>query len=554
MKKLLICLMALVVLFSVSALADVTVESSTTLERSTTLCEDTNCYYTRTDVGYQLFDADGHALSAAYGSMYPRQSGLYIEVQNANGLNVQGLLDAQGNEILPLIYGDFEFINDDWVLAYVLEATSEDTGEYKDADGNKYVAGRTDVVYKGRIIGSLTRADYIKSYSVSARGAYLCVKIASGHCYWLDSSFNRLDVTDDGYVSTAEFYDFSKTGVLHNPTQQYAFTSGCTLTANQVEQTVWYDSKTGSLLGLQGNVLASNLTYDYAYFRQNALCVKRNQLEGILSLDGREIVPPQYKEIAYSDEGYFASGYTAAVDSNGRLSYFDENGNVTASVSYELSSYDYKGFIYNAPIMAVKNMGKYIIITATNGELPTMYDDFSTCGARQRIISVKQGDVWGCIDMDGNTVIPFVHKNAPDISADGTLVVGYTTERKYMVYRLSYGDAPAASASTNNWTETRTSGENVDSTPVLAEGAWQCTCGTITNGKFCPDCGRAKPEPTATPAADGSWTCSCGSVNTGNFCPNCGSKKPEAAPQCQNCGYKPEGTVPNFCPECGSKF
>ena len=50
--------------------------------------------------------------------------------------------------------------------------------------------------------------------------------------------------------------------------------------------------------------------------------------------------------------------------------------------------------------------------------------------------------------------------------------------------------------------------------------AWKCSCGVTSTGKFCPECGAARPE------ANG-WTCSCGTVNQGKFCQNCGNKKPE---------------------------
>lgn len=62
------------------------------------------------------------------------------------------------------------------------------------------------------------------------------------------------------------------------------------------------------------------------------------------------------------------------------------------------------------------------------------------------------------------------------------------------------------------------------------------------------------------PADDGSWTCSCGAVSTGKFCGECGSAKPESNTnvqselQCAACGCKPEGVMPKFCPECGAKF
>ena len=54
-----------------------------------------------------------------------------------------------------------------------------------------------------------------------------------------------------------------------------------------------------------------------------------------------------------------------------------------------------------------------------------------------------------------------------------------------------------------------------------AADGWTCpTCGTVSNGNFCPQCGTKKPQL--------GWTCpTCNSVNMGNFCPTCGTKKPE---------------------------
>lgn len=53
---------------------------------------------------------------------------------------------------------------------------------------------------------------------------------------------------------------------------------------------------------------------------------------------------------------------------------------------------------------------------------------------------------------------------------------------------------------------------------------WRCSCGATATGKFCPECGSKRPEPTA----DGSWRCSCGTITTGKFCPECGSPRPAA--------------------------
>lgn len=74
------------------------------------------------------------------------------------------------------------------------------------------------------------------------------------------------------------------------------------------------------------------------------------------------------------------------------------------------------------------------------------------------------------------------------------------------------------------------------------------------NGGFGVPAGQAAPQG----AAEGSWTCpKCGTVNTGKFCTNCGTAKP-AAPAggfCPNCGTKYDpANPPKFCPNCGTKL
>ncbi len=69
-------------------------------------------------------------------------------------------------------------------------------------------------------------------------------------------------------------------------------------------------------------------------------------------------------------------------------------------------------------------------------------------------------------------------------------------------------------------------------------------------------------QPAAAPASpaapDDGWKCSCGAMSTGKFCQNCGAKKPEGTPlyRCDKCGWEPEDPAhpPKFCPECGDIF
>ena len=76
-----------------------------------------------------------------------------------------------------------------------------------------------------------------------------------------------------------------------------------------------------------------------------------------------------------------------------------------------------------------------------------------------------------------------------------------------------------------------------------AAATWTCSCGESGNvGKFCMNCGSAKPE---------TWTCSCGHAgNRGKFCEECGS--PRVAPT-WDCACGQTGNTGKCCPECGAK-
>ena len=530
MKKFLALLLAVALLASMPlvSLAD-TYTAVNTGNRYVTLAKATNCYTARTDAGYQVFDAQGNALSAGYGYISIRNGGEYYEVANENGTNNMGLLDANGQEILPLAYGDIYYLDNGWVLAYELVAVEGDVGEYSSSStGEKFNVSRTDVVFDGKLIGSLTREDYIKSYSTSVRGDYLLVKRSQTEGYWLDAQFNRLDVTDEDYLSTSEFEDIYKQGVMHSPTQQWAFAEGCTLTPDQVTQTVWFDYLKGNLFDLQGNLLASGLPYESVRYRGDYMLTRQHGLYGIMANDGTVLVEPTYAEIG-GYESLFAAGYIPALTEKGELHFLDTTGAVTASAPYQLTSNDYKGFSNGSAFAAVKNMGLYTIITATAGELPEKYQDVSgTPKAGSAVISVMKDDKWGVIDLNGNTVVPFEYDNSLEISDDNSLIVGRDANRDYVLYILEKTE------------DTNAPYDRVE----------------LMSGEI-GDEPAVEPAPTAEPAAPAEgWTCTCGSVNTGKFCTECGSAKPEEVKEivCAGCGYKPGDTAPKFCPECGTKF
>lgn len=62
----------------------------------------------------------------------------------------------------------------------------------------------------------------------------------------------------------------------------------------------------------------------------------------------------------------------------------------------------------------------------------------------------------------------------------------------------------------------------------------------------------------ADDAVTNFWVCACGAENKGKFCTECGKARPVSRPQyrCNSCGWAPEDNTqpPKFCPECGDPF
>lgn len=510
--------LALVMLSPLAALAEIVCESFKLDGGYASLNKASNTLIMYKNGNYALYDNQGQKLSADYKDMTSRHGGRLIEV------NGSGIIDAQGNVIVEPIYNDVKLVvptyfderteNNYWVLGIYYELTSDTNGDYYNSKGEQFNVTSVDVYFQSNKIATLSRAEYVNSYLMT-NGKYLAVKINANQGFYLSSTGERVDFTGD-YFYTGEYQDVYKKGVLHNATQQYAFVPGCTLDEDDVFQTVWYDSN-GNFIDLQGNVISQGPSaykeYDSAsYYGGDYLRFRANSKYGLVNLQGEEVLPALYDSLGGTSGAFYAQGYQAVLQ-EGRLSWLDLTGNVTASFSYSLSESDYKGFYNNAVFACVKNMGAYMVLTATAGQLPEMYEDVVTPGAYHRILCVKKNGLWGAIDMDGNTVLPFKHTSIPEISADSTVIYAQDENRQKLVYTLTY----------------------IDEQPVVEPAP-------VVN-----------PAPAA-PAANG-WICpTCAKECTGKFCSECGTAKP-VVQVCQTCGYTPAaGKTPKFCPECGTKF
>ena len=508
-------LMLAALVLPLSALAEAELTGQRTIEGLTGLHLVNGTYVLRLSGAeenmFAVFSGSGERLSAAYRQIDIRQDMPYYMVTGDPGdMNGRGLVDGSGREVLPPIYGRIDVINDRWIIGCRVQNWSEVVS--------------ADVYLDGERIGTLGPEDYTVSSYASAHGAYLGVG-GGQSIFYLNSRFERVPGTTD-YLVGEEYLSVWGEGVYHPGSGQKAFDPSCSLSPDEVERSLWYDDS-GSFIGLQGQVIvsapASGKAYDNVEYRGgDYLMTRSNQGMGVVDMQGSEVLPARFQALGGSTQSYFAMGYQAVLQ-DGKLSWVDREGRTTASVGYSMNEGDYQGFSVNGLFVTARALGETLVFTATAGELPQRYEDAVTVSSpRQRILCVKQGGLWGAIDMEGSTVIPFAHQNPLQISYDGTVAIGQNGRNEQVVYTVSYGDEPVVTV-----------------TPKPAA--------------------TAAPQPAESAAAsaeDDGWICpACGQLNSLNFCPFDGTARPAEPPACPSCGYvMPDGSTPNFCPNCGSPF
>ncbi len=136
---------------------------------------------------------------------------------------------------------------------------------------------------------------------------------------------------------------------------------------------------------------------------------------------------------------------------------------------------------------------------------------------------------------------------ARGMEAAGSNSAGSTAAFMGMGVAMNAGGGFMSAASQSNQAQMQAQAEQQRQAAAAeaAKNSWTCACGAQNSGKFCAECGAAKPAPADT------WTCACGAVNKGKFCSECGKPKPADDKWfCPECGAQNKG---RFCAECGTK-
>ena len=442
-RSLCLCLLALCLCFSLAA-AETTVTEYRPESRSVQLNAESSTLIVRVDGGYQIIDPQGNPLSEVYGDI--RVEGPCFTVGNENTVNCWGLIDGQGKPVMPMQYGDVKAISDRWAAGIVLtEATAEnyDYTTLFSSEKAYFLVDTVDIYYQGNKVGSLDRMQW---NSADAYGDYLHVRTRdSGHLF-----FNKeMQPASREAERSSEYDDDYKTKtVWHQGSGQAAFTEGCTLTPEEVLQSVM--EVDGQLKALDGTVLADLSAYDTVYSIVGAADYIKvrgtNDKFGLLDLTGKEVAPCEYDEFDYSLDHVRAIGWVYA-EKDGKGGYIN------------LATGEETGFLYSKDVTqnyacymkATDLDGSIIVISAAAGRLDASFKDVRmdySSGSTGNRMFVGQGtdDTCGVYGLYGEAVIPASENYNSvydfEISRDGTVILAHGDDG-YIVCTVAYDPAPA---------------------------------------------------------------------------------------------------------------
>ena len=520
MKRFLVSFVTLLLLFSVFVSAGAETEELTIYARDMGLNKYTGTFYYRAQDSYyyQIIDAEGNILSdenAQYTSVYPRDSFYKVEVKTEDGVHDEGLLDGYGKVLVPAEYADINIISDRWQAGIKLTPSSADDKDYTFSNWNTgektfYQIDTVDIFFDGQKVGSLERSEYGTGYA-TAYNAYICFTDMEQRKTFYNSRMEKSPYKSEYTGEYEEQYQKGVSTYIHQGSGQTAFVASCTLNPDDLQKPYLYDR--GDFLDIQGNLLFKTVqVYDYVKTIGNGYAlVQRDRKKGLIDLKGNEIIPPVYDDLSNYEDNLLQYGYISATK-DGKFGFLDANGNETTPFVYS------SDIVSNKTTFAtIKNLdGTIIVLTGAVGELTEHFADVSFPGYYGCMAFVGQNEnkQYCVVDLYGNTLLPYKdgYRNI-ELTLDGTIALVSYGSQEYGIFRFGKPDISSAAPSA--------------------------------------------PDETGE-ADDGTWTCENGhSGNTGKFCTECGSAKPveeEPLTHCPSCGYEFGETVPNFCTECGTKL
>lgn len=370
-----------------------------------------------------LFTIEGEEqIPRAYESLLEGERGLFV-AQEEDGLNTRGVLDAQGNVLVPLAYGDVLFLSDRWAVGVVLEQTLSNVCDYEDyIDGGNYNAVTYDVydLCVGEKVGYFTRQG---CEALCAHGDYLYVLDRSGEVMAYDAQLRRaqggLAGIYDAYGTRDGDVVCLHTGEVILENHRYAAGSG-----DGRLIVVDADAEAG-VCSADGQIEIA-CAYDgmYPFDAHGYARVKQGEDVGLIDAQGNVLVPCAYDDILrLSFDGDYVcaiDGY-ACVEDEGKLGYVGPDGEVSCPAYYTGAT------VIGLSMILPDTRGELYIIAADGALTRTDYVAFDPyCGGDGRLLKAQNAQgMWGIVDWHGNELTAFDQPYASSlaIAPDGSAIL-----------------------------------------------------------------------------------------------------------------------------------
>lgn len=381
-----------------------------------------------------LADAELNKLSEEYAEVNDIAYGKF-RFYTGSGLTSCGLMDADGNILVPAEYADARNIGDSdrWAAGFLLTDGTKDDYDYStyglfvdDSNRKYYSIDTVDIYYRSAKVATLSRSEWGDGIPY---GDYLFLKDRNGGYAWYDKDFVKSNNRD----LSEYFYDDDR-NVIHTASGQVAFCPECTLTEDNVRRTTWKSSDK-KLLDLRGNELGDFSAYFTISEGEGIISVSdENGKWGIADQTGKLIVPIIYDGI-YDSEDSNRLGWVRVVKDGKEGFVNPATGEETGFVFEAFSGSSSSGFLWKED----PDKGDYLLICAATGEMPEHYLKVEDKGLYMLV--TKADETVRLIDINGKDVLPEGLYDFVEYSKDGTLILTRTFDAEdkavYTVYTVA---------------------------------------------------------------------------------------------------------------------
>lgn len=377
----------------------------------------------------------------------------YINAYKVDDLNGRGMINAQGEVLIPFEYGDLVTLGKDWVMAVKLKESTKENYDYQSlfgsyGSGYYLVESRTFYNMKtGKAVGSLPREAFDKA---NGYPGFLVIKDMQGVNTVYDEDFVPLGTAEQTYYGYTFHKDGGEFEVKRAGDGALIFTSPYEVTGydnNDGNFRVEKDYLAGRVDGT-GQVLIApeyeqlqNLANGYAKAK-----LSREGKFGLVSSDNRQVVPFEYDEIAAAYERGINVGFNthhmirgyATVIKDGKVGFVNDQGVETVPPAYAEGAVKKNG----NTLMYTDVSGKTVIVAADGvvSELPYAKVEKVMGSLDGRIYLVKndEGKV-AFLDWHGQELLPFSDyaDYGAEVSVDGSFLLVQNRETRMMEgYRI----------------------------------------------------------------------------------------------------------------------